>query len=83
MAKRIHQAPPREPSGAGPANRAAFQNPFDDRVLLAYYEQVFYWHGFVRFLGLPHLRDNPDVPIWQLFVEPLLAEQHVSPDRPL
>ena len=50
-------------------------------VLRAYLENVRDWHGFIRFLGLPDRRDNPDVPIDRLFVEPLLTRQYVSPDE--
>ena len=32
-------------------------------------------------LGLPDRRDNPDVLIDRLFVEPLLTRRHVSPDE--
>ena len=39
------------------------------------------WHGYVRFLGLPDRRDNPDVEIGGLFVWPLLTRRHVSPDE--
>jgi internalin A len=54
-------------------DRSGWLNPFNDRQLLAYYRQIYYWHGFIRFLGLPHLKDNPDVPIDRLFVQPELT----------
>ena len=57
-----------------------FLNPWDDQTLLKYFSSVRDWHGYLRFLGLPHLREKPDVPIWSLYVEPRLAGQHVSPD---
>ncbi len=39
------------------------------------------WHGYIRFLGLPDRRDNPDILIDRLFVEPLLSRRQVSPDE--
>jgi internalin A len=74
-------------SGAGQAVagnsglRRHFVDPFDDRVLLKYYHEIFKWHGYIRFLGMPHLRDTPDVPIDRLYVEPMVSEQHIPPDR--
>ena len=54
-----------------------FRNP----ALRAYLANVRGWHGYVRFLGLPDRRDNPDVEIGRLFVWPLLTRRHVSPDE--
>jgi internalin A len=59
-----------------------FVNPFNDRIVLAFYRDVQAWHGYIRFLGLPHLRDNPDIPIDTLFVAPDLSSQAISPDQP-
>jgi len=55
-------------------------NPMQDPELRPYLDDVRAWHGYVRFLGLPTLQDNPDTPIDNLFVPPLLAEFAVSPD---
>lgn len=60
---------------------ARFLDPFDDRTLLAYYHEIARWHGYIRFLGLPHLRDNPDVPIDRLYVEPSISDSHIQPER--
>ncbi len=57
----------------------AFENPFDDHGVLAYYEHLRQRHGYIRFLGLPHLRDRPDVPIEDLYVVPDLAQRHLRP----
>ena len=54
-----------------------FRNP----ALRDYLANVRGWHGYVRFLGLPDRRDNPDVEIGRLFVWPLLTRRHVSPDE--
>ena len=50
-------------------------------TLRTYLRNVRDWHGYVRFLGLPDRRDNPDVLIDRLFVEPLVVRRHVSPDE--
>src|ERR1043165_1610185 len=64
-------------------DRSKFIRPFNDHGLLSYYEQLSYWHGTVRFLGLPQLKDVSDVPIDRLYVEPYLAGERIDPDKPL
>ena len=59
-----------------------FIDPFARPELAAYLGKVRTWHGYVRFLGLPHLRDNPDLPIERLFVQPRLAERRIAADSP-
>ena len=54
-----------------------FRNP----VLRPYLSNVRDWQGYIRFLGLPHRREHPDVIIDRLFVEPLLTRRYVSPDE--
>ena len=54
-----------------------FKNP----VLRPYLSNVRDWQGYIRFLGLPHRREHPDVIIDRLFVEPLLTRRYVSPDE--
>ena len=49
--------------------------------LRKYLSNVRDWHGYVRFLGLPDLRDNRDILIDRLFVEPLLMDRHISADE--
>ena len=53
----------------------------ENPTLRSYLKNVRDWHGYIRFLGLPDYRDNPDVLIDRLFVEPLLARRQVSPDE--
>lgn len=82
--KQSRKKPP-EPAGQdleAPRREEGFPNPFNDRQILAYYRQLHFWHGFIRFLGLPHLKDNPDVPIDRLFVPPELTDQLLPPDPP-
>jgi internalin A len=38
-------------------------------------------HGAIRFIGLPQLKDNRDVRIDRLFVEPWLSQGYTSADR--
>ena len=52
-----------------------------DPMLRAYLKNLRDWHGYVRFLGLPDRRDNPDILIDRLFVEPLLTRRHIWPDE--
>ena len=49
-------------------------------LLRAYLSSLRDWHGYIRFLGLPDRRDNPDIVIDRLFIEPLLTRRHISPD---
>lgn len=44
-----------------------------------YLRNVRNWHGYIRFLGLPDRRDNPDIIIDRLFVEPQLAPRRIMP----
>ena len=66
---------------ADPKDVLTLSGLVENPSLRAYLRNVRDWHGYVRFLGLPDLRDNPDVLIDRLFVEPLLARRHVSPDE--
>ena len=54
---------------------------YENVVLRSYLSNVRNWHGYIRFLGLRDLRDNPDLVIDRLFVDPLLTRRHVSPDE--
>ena len=54
-----------------------FRNP----VIRPYLANVRDWQGYIRFLGLPDRRENPDIVIDRLFVTPLLTWRYVSPDE--
>ena len=54
---------------------------FENPVLRPYLANVRNWQCYIRFLGLPDRRDNPDILIDRLFVTPLLARRYVSPDE--
>ena len=56
-------------------------NYFENPVLRPYLANVRNWQCYIRFLGLPDRRDNPDILIDRLFVTPLLARRYVSPDE--
>ena len=54
-----------------------------DHRLRPYLDDVRLWHGYVRFLGLPTMVDNPDTPLSELFVTPALSDQRVAPESPV
>ena len=54
---------------------------FENPIIRPYLSNVRNWQGYIRFLGLPDRRENPDILIDRLFVEPLLTHQYVSPDE--
>jgi hypothetical protein len=55
-------------------------NPFRHPVLRAYLNDVLEWHGYMRTLGMPTMKDNPSVPIDQLYVAPALSRSAISAD---
>lgn len=61
----------------------AFPEPRRNSVLLSYLSEVLKWHGYVRFLGLPHLQENPDVAIDRLYVQPQVCASPISADTAL
>ena len=63
------------------SDRYPIPNFFENGALRAYLANLQKWQGYIRFLGLPDRRDNPDVAIDRLFVAPLLTRRHVSPDE--
>lgn len=48
--------------------------------LSLYYEDVVAWHGYIRFLGLSTLQENPDMSLGDLYVPHNLSAQIISPD---
>ena len=54
---------------------------FTNPVLRPYLRNVLNWQGYIRFLGLPDRRDNPDIVIDRLFVAPSLSRRYISPDE--
>lgn len=54
--------------------------PLHDPILRAYLDDVLEWHGYMRTLGLPTMKDNPSVPINRLYVAPAISTTPISPD---
>ena len=54
---------------------------FTNPVVRPYLRNVLNWQGYIRFLGLPDRRENPDIAIDRLFVAPLLTRRYVSPEE--
>ena len=63
-------------------DRNRFIDPHRVPILEGYLRNVVQWHGYIQFVSVTSVRENPDVPIAQLYVEPYLATQWVSPDTP-
>ena len=63
------------------SDRYPIPNFFENEALRAYLANLQKWQGYIRFLGLPDRRDNPDIAIDRLFVAPLLTRRYVSPDE--
>ena len=53
------------------------QNP----VIRKYLKDVLAWHGYIRFLGMPTLQTNPDVPIDELYVAQSLSLENLPTDK--
>ena len=66
---------------ANTSSRYAIPDYFKNPVIRPYLKNVRDWQGYIRFLGLPDRRDNPDIIIDRLFVTPLLTRRYVSPDE--
>lgn len=54
--------------------------PISEAATRSYLTEVRRRHGYMRFLGLPYLRDTPDVDISRLYVPPAVSGQLISPD---
>ena len=67
--------------GSATENGLTMSDLVGNPMLRAYLKNLRDWHGYVRFLGLPDRRDNPDILIDRLFVEPLLTRRHIWPDE--
>lgn len=55
--------------------------PAKTPIFKKYLGDVSAWHGYVRFLGLPSLQTNPDIPIEELYVPLALSERQVKTDE--
>lgn len=60
---------------------SSFVNPWDEKPLLEYYRSLLRAYGYFRLLGLPQLKDNPDIALESLFVEPDLLDRPSSEEQ--
>lgn len=59
-----------------------FIDPFAHPVISRYLRDVHDWHGFIKFLGLPILKDmGRDVGLSVLYVEPRFSVRPVAPEE--
>jgi len=63
-------------------DRSQFIDPRNDRTLLAYFDKIRRWHGYIQFIGLPQIKDNADLPIDQIYVQPRVSDTYIDPDTP-
>ena len=68
-------------SPAGEGRDYVIPDFFTNPVLRPYLRNVQNWQGYIRFLGLPDRRENPDIVIDRLFVAPSLTRRYISPDE--
>ena len=68
-------------SPAGGARDWVIPEFFTNPVIRPYLRNVLNWQGYIRFLGLPDRRDNPDIDIDRLFISPMMTRRYVSPDE--
>ncbi len=59
--------------------REAFIDPFNHRGWLEYFENLLPRFRYIRFVGLPSLKDVPDVPLERLYVPLRLGPHHLAP----
>lgn len=57
-------------------------DPANHIPTMKYLRNVHSRHGYIRFLGMPYLTDNPDIRAERLFVEPKLIEKPGKGDDP-
>ena len=67
--------------GSATENGLTMSELVGNPTLRTYLKNLRDWHGYVRFLGLPDRRDNRDILIDRLFVEPLVTRGHIWPDE--
>ena len=53
-------------------------NPFDHKGWLRYFGGLLPRFQYIRNLGLPHLKDRPDLPIEQMYVPVYLGERYFN-----
>ena len=68
-------------SSAGQGRDWVIPEFFTNPVIRPYLRNVLSWQCYIRFLGLPDRRDNPDIDIERLFISPMMTRRYVSPDE--
>ncbi|WP_207688913.1 NACHT domain-containing protein [Desulfonema limicola] len=69
-------------TGKEPApSKQDFINPFNDRKWLAYFEKLLPRFKYARILGLPHLKDIPDVLLERLYVPVYMGTDYVTGEK--
>ena len=68
-------------SSAGQGRDWVIPEFFTNPVIRPYLRNVLSWQCYIRFLGLPDRRDNPDIDIERLFISPMMTPRYVSPDE--
>lgn len=61
--------------------RPDLKDPYNIPRLMNYVRSVADWHGYIKFLGLPHLQEGTDISIQRLYVETYAHERYVRPDE--
>lgn len=56
-------------------------SPNQNPVIRKYLKDVQAWHGYIRFLGMPSLQKNPDVPIDELYVSQSLSLESLPTEK--
>lgn len=56
-------------------------SPHQNPIIRKYLKDVLAWHGYIRFLGMPTLQTNPDVPIDELYVAQSLSLEDLPTDK--
>lgn len=56
-------------------------SPHQNPVIRKYLKDVLAWHGYIRFLGMPTLQTNPDMPIDELYVAQSLSFENLPTDK--
>jgi len=57
-----------------------FLYPWNFPPLIGYLRAVREHFAYAKFLGLPKIKDEPDIPLRNLYVEPTVSPTYISPD---
>jgi energy-coupling factor transporter ATP-binding protein EcfA2 len=54
--------------------------PSRQPILRKYMFDVLAWHGYIKFVGVPTLQENPDIRLEDMYVPQSLSESYIKPD---